>query len=258
VGANDLSPQTRSEPSEQAVPRVAIIDPDAETAARLTQSFAENGFQAWAADSAETFYRSLLTQQAELVVTELDLPGEDGLHLIKTLRETTAKGVLVITRRNAVEARIEARANGADEFLSKPLHTTELMLAAKALWARIQGAPNRTVGVSAAPLISLDPAEGVVRAAQGTQSVRLSSQEFALIRELAKHPNQVLSKEALHQALFPKHKEIDPHRIEVIVSRIRKKTQQAGLNLPIRAIFGRGLCMVLRVSHNSADAAQQL
>jgi DNA-binding response OmpR family regulator len=92
----------------------------------------------------------------------------------------------------------------------------------------------------AAPTWRFDPARQAILGPQG-QSLSLSQQEFSLFSTLAENPSQVFSKQALHEQLFPDADAIDTHRIDVILNRIRKKAQDIGLQLPIRAVFGRGL-----------------
>jgi two-component system response regulator PhoP len=226
---------------------IAIVDPDQKLAGEIQRIFAAENMQPWIADSAESFYRALLGRNPILVITELDLPGEEGLSLIRTVRQQSNRGVIVLSRQASPNDRLRARSEGADGFFQKPVLLPELILAARRLIDRlVQGAPAQQppTPTNVAPIV-LDPARGVLLAKQGQIEINLSSREFALIQKLAANPNQVVSKEELHRELFPKQKDIDPHRIEVVVSRVRKKLQDSGITLPVRAIFGRGLCFVV-------------
>ncbi len=72
----------------------------------------------------------------------------------------------------------------------------------------------------------------------------LTDKEYALLTYLIEHSGTLLSKSTLHQQVFPDNKMVDPHRIEVILSRMRQKARAAGMELPIRVIFGKGLAFV--------------
>ncbi|HPB75201.1 MAG TPA: response regulator transcription factor [Chromatiaceae bacterium] len=223
-----------------AQPRLAVIDDDPILRELIVGFLTEQGYPVWSAASAEVFYKNLLRQPADIVLVDLTLPGEDGLAVIDYLRRTSERGLIAVTSRGEVQDRVNGLSLGADYYVVKPIHLLELEVTIAALWRRmLRQAPWTRRGEA----WRLDPAQRRLYAPDGI-SIALSEQEYTLLHLLLAQANQVVAKERLHQTLFPQEPQMESHRIEVIVSRIRRKAGQAGFEVPLRAVFGKGLVFV--------------
>jgi two-component system response regulator PhoP len=224
-------------------PRVALIDDDSSIRDYLLCYLRGLGYPAWGVESAEAFYKVLHRQAADIVLVDLSLPGDDGLSVIEYLHASSSRGLVAVTARSDRGDRVRGFHQGADYYLVKPLDLLELDAVITALWRRMR-MPLWAQDASEQHLWTLDPAQSRLYSPLGT-SLDLSDKEFALISALIDQAGLVVSKAGLHQAIFADADSVDPHRIEVIVSRLRKKAEEAGLQLPIRAVFGKGMVFIV-------------
>lgn len=156
----------------------------------------------------------------ELVLLDLGLPDRDGLELIPLLK---AKGlaVIVLTARDATDEKVAALDLGADDYVTKPFDTEELL-------ARIRVAlRHRTLG-NADPVrhfgaVTIDPAAREVR--KDGEVVALARKEFALLSELARFPGRVLTHEALLVAVWGEAHRSDNEYLRVCVRSLRRKLE---------------------------------
>lgn len=230
-------------------PRLAVVEDNDDLRGELLSELEDLGYSVWGVNSAEAFYKQLLSFEADIVLVDLTLPGEDGLELVSYLSEHCGRGIIVVTARSGREARMKGLLDGADHYLVKPVDINELTVAITALWRRLH--PRRQTAAreegtdDSAHGWHLDSTGRTLQFGQGSQLI-LSEKEGQFLKALLASQNQVLSKEELHIAVFghPCEHEHDVHRIEVITSRIRRKAREQGLELPLRAVFGRGLVFV--------------
>ena len=222
------------------LPHVAVIDDDDILRGALVYYLQDCGYPVWWAGSAEAFYKALHQREADIVLVDLTLPGEDGLSVINHLRKTTDRGLIAVTGRGERDDRVIGLQQGADYYLVKPVDFGELEAAISALWRRMcMDRPRQ----SPAESWRIDSAQRRLYGPQG-RYLPLSDQEYNLLCLLLEQAGQVISKERLHQVVFPEAITLEPHRIEVILSRIRVKARQAGMELPLRVVFGKGLVFI--------------
>lgn len=184
------------------------------------------------------------------MLIDLGLPGEDGLTALRHLRQNSQLGIIVVTARGGIENRITGLEAGADHYCVKPVDTRELLAAIESLWRRmITKTATPEAKTAPLPLVSaddwvLEPTTLTLALPDG-RKIKLSDREYTLLACLMAAQGIVVAKLALHTAIFPDAEEIDLHRIDVIVSRMRQKSEsQLGEPLPIRTIFGKGFVLV--------------
>ena len=224
-------------------PMVAVIEDLDALREETLQLLTDGGYAAWGAESAEAFYRALLSERADVCVVDLGLPGESGMEVICHLRHTLDCGIIALTAWGSREKRLEGFARGADHYLVKPVDPDELLAIINALWRRA-GCQQRAVSPTTQWWIDPVSSELVTPA---RQRIALTSTEFQLLDYLMHHPGETVTKATLYHTLFSNEEdstvEPDPHRIDVIVSRLRVKARNMGEALPIRSVFGRGLVL---------------
>ena len=158
--------------------------------------------------------------QPDLMVLDVTMPGETGLDLTETLRrERSDLPILLLTARGAPEDRIAGFEAGADDYLGKPFDPYELVLRIRAMLRRVTPQePARPVQLGA---LTFDIERGELAGADGV--VHLTSGEAALLGLLARTPGDVLSREAIAQALGMD--EAGERAIDVQVTRLRRKVE---------------------------------
>lgn len=220
---------------------IAVVEDDEDIRANVCRFLQKSGFLAWGCASAEEFYVQSLRHKADLVVVDLGLPGESGLSLVQRL--TAARiPVVVQTALGDVHDRIAGLEAGALQYFVKPTDLGELVAGIRSQLRRVEhGAFSRA---PLAPRWRLDVGQATLRAPNQTV-VPLTSRELEFLTCLTDAKGGLVTKRALLEALG--HEGVDDgfHRIESMLTRLRRKTLDAtGLPLPVRAVFGRGLAFV--------------
>jgi two-component system response regulator QseB len=182
-----------------------------------------NGAQAEAALNSDDF---------DLVVLDLNLPGLSGLEILHNLRQrSNDTPVLILTARDTVDDRVRGLDAGADDYLVKPFDLDELN-------ARLRALLRRSKGRSAPQLVHdgivLDPAAHTIE--YNNNPIDLSPREFALLQLLLENIGKVQSRHKLEQALYGWQQDVDSNAVEVHIHHLRKKLDS---NL-IRTVRGVG------------------
>lgn len=223
-------------------PRLALIEDHQDLREEILLYLKSQGFEVWGVGSAEDFYKALTWQQADIVLVDLTLPGEDGLQVIEHLRQHCNCGIIAVTARGKLEDRLLGLEQGVDYYLVKPVDLEELVATIQTMWRRMRSQQFSAPLAAHAPW-RMDNTARALLCPTGA-ALPLTDKEYTVLEHLLQYSGQVVSKEDLHEVVFPGSGMVEPHRIEVILSRARKKAKAAGIQLPIRAVFGKGLVFV--------------
>ncbi len=202
---------------------VLVVDDDARLRGLLQRYLAEQGFRVTTAGSAADARRLLGVMQPDLMVLDVTMPGETGLELTRALRgDGHALPILLLTARGEPEDRIAGLEAGSDDYLGKPFEPRELLLRLRALLRRI-GPPASTENDRPVRIGSMefDPVRGLLGGPGGP--VHLTGGESALLTVLARHPNEVLSRESIARTL--EMDEAGERAIDVQVTRLRRRIE---------------------------------
>lgn len=206
----------------EPAPNIMVVDDDREIRTLVAELLEENGFHARAVADGAAMWSALNAAAADLIVLDLNLPGEDGLSLCKRLRNESRVPVIMLTARGAAIDRIIGLELGADDYLPKPFEPRELLARIRSVLRRARsdevGTPallrfgSWRLDLNARHLINDDD---VV--------VALSGAEFRLLKAFLDHPNQVLSRDQLLD--LTKGRELDSfdRSIDLQVSRLRQR-----------------------------------
>ena len=199
--------------------RVLLAEDDELLGSGLKAGLGQHGFAVdWVRDGVAA-ERELLAQQHEAAVLDLGLPRQDGLDALAAVR---AKGVrtpvLVLTARDAIDARIQGLDGGADDYIVKPVDLGELAARRRALVRRAHGVPTTRLMLGE---VALDPAARQVW--RGAEAVELSPREFDLLQVFMLHAGRVLTREQIEQHLYKWGSEVSSNAVEVHIHNLRRK-----------------------------------
>ena len=199
--------------------RVLLAEDDELLGSGLKAGLGQHGFAVdWVRDGVAA-ERELLAQQHEAAVLDLGLPRQDGLDALAAVR---AKGVrtpvLVLTARDAIDARIQGLDGGADDYIVKPVDLGELAARLRALVRRAHGVPTTRLMLGE---VALDPAARQVW--RGDEAVELSTREFDLLQVFMLHAGRVLTRDQLEQHLYKWGSEVSSNAVEVHIHNLRRK-----------------------------------
>ena len=159
----------------------------------------------------------------DLVVLDLGLPRLDGIEVAKELRVRDDTPILMLTARDAVEARVEGLDAGADDYLVKPFDRQELLARLRAMLRRRppRGSAPLTVGD-----LSLNPDTREV--SRGEREIELTNREFELLEYLMRNERLVVSRERLLDEVWGYDPMAATNTIDVFISNLRRKLEAAG------------------------------
>jgi DNA-binding response OmpR family regulator len=177
----------------------------------------------------------------DAVVLDVMLPGRDGLSVCRELRASGSDvPVLMLTARDAVEARVQGLDAGADDYLTKPFDFRELLARLRALTRRERRpiAPERIeIGALAIDV----PGRRVFRRGR---EIPLTSREYALLEYLARHAGEVVGRADIAEHVWDEHYDAFSNVVDVYVQRLRRKLDTPGTPSIIRTRRGQGYQLI--------------
>ena len=214
--------------------RLLLVEDDRLLANALIQAFRHSGMVADVAHDGRSADRWLESEQYDLVVLDLGLPGLDGSEVLSRLRQRRQTlHVLVLSARDAVEERVRLLNLGADDYVVKPVALSELEARIRALIRRGQALNDPRIVLGR---LLLDTAGQ--RAWLDEEPLDLTAREWTALAFLAERANRIVSKEQMMQSLYSWDEEITANAVEKIISRLRNKLEPAGI--VIRTVRGLG------------------
>lgn len=210
--------------------RILVIEDEHRIAGALKKGLGQERYAVDVAYTGTDGYELATSENYDLIILDLMLPGMDGIQVCIHLRkENIHTPVLMLTAKNQIQDRVTGLDSGADDYLPKPFAFEELL-------ARIRALLRRPVGVTGTLLVcdgwSLDTVSFEVM--HSKENVQLSSKEYSLLEYLMRHPGQILSKEQIISHVWDYDSDILPNTVEVYVKKLRSK------QVPIITIRGFG------------------
>ena len=216
--------------------KVLVIEDSDRMARSLRKGLSEEGYLVEVAGDGPSGLRLARGGDFDLVLLDLNLPGMDGLDVVRELRRSRSDvPVVMVTARDSVEDRVEGLDGGADDYITKPFSFSELL-------ARLRAVMRRP-GTRSAPVlrhgdIELDPASG--RASRGGVSLDLSAREFALLSAFMRQPGHVLGRAQLYESVWGDQYDGLSNVLDVYVNYLRNKLEAGDGPRVIHTVRGRG------------------
>ena len=200
--------------------RVLVVDDQADIARALAAALFSRGYEVKTANDAAGALAWFGHWHPALVVTEL-LPDMGGLDLCRRIRAQSVVPIIVVSGRQEEAAKIEAFDCGADDYITKPFGTGELLARVRATLRRAGGESDRESFQAGAFRVDMDKHRVHIRDSE----VRLTPKEFELFVYLARHPNRVLGHRALLGAIWGTTSLDRPEYLRVYMGQLRKKLE---------------------------------
>ncbi len=226
---------------------IVVCDDEPDIRETVGEYLERQGYEISLAESGEALRAILGERNADAVVLDITMPGEDGLSIARSLRATSDVAIVMLTGNAEVVDRIIGLEMGADDYLAKPVDLRELL-------ARLKAVLRRTGKQGAADTAEQDDGHTMIRF--GTcrldleahklfdgdgQEVQITAMEYSLLKVFAEHPNRVLNRDQLLELAHDRSWDPFDRSIDIRISRLRKKIE-ADASKPqiIRTVRGIG------------------
>jgi two-component system KDP operon response regulator KdpE len=180
-------------------PKILIVDDEPQIRTLLRATLGRAGYAVVEAADAREALNAKAIDKPDLILLDLGLPDRDGLELVTALRAEPRAALIVVSARYQTEQKVAALDLGADDYVTKPFDTEELLARVRAsLRQRLASEAERQV-VEAGP-VTIDLLARIVR--RDGAEVHVTPKEWDLLAELAKHPGRVLTHETLLRTVW--------------------------------------------------------
>ena len=216
-------------------PRVLVVEDDEEIAQVLQRSLRLEGYEVRVAGDGESALDQSAAFNPDLVILDLGLPKLDGMEVARRLRSADDVPILMLTARDALEARVEGLDAGADDYLVKPFERQELLARLRALLRRRP--PRGSASVVVGDLALNPDTHEVSRAGR---EIDLTQREFELLEYLMRNERIVVPRQRLLEEVWGYDPFATTNTIEVFVSNLRRKLESGGEARLLHTIRGAG------------------
>ena len=201
--------------------RVLVVDDEPQITRVIKTVLSSQGYQVRTAAEGESALSSLNEWHPELVITDLYMPRMDGIELCRRIRAVSSVPIIVLSVKGEERAKVEALDSGADDYVTKPFGTDELLARVRAALRR-GGTPTELASLEVGDFrVDLDGRRVHIRGGE----VRLTPKEFDLFVYLARHPNRVLTHRTLLEAVWGEASQEQPEYLRVFMGQLRKKLE---------------------------------
>jgi len=205
---------------------ILIVDDDSEISSLLADYLEKNGYRTSTAGDGKAMWKALDERRIDLIVLDLNLPGDDGLTLCRNLRARSGIPVIMLTARAEPVDRILGLEMGADDYLPKPFEPRELFARIRSVLRRTQAAPGPAQAPESQMLRfagwTMDTTARHLVNPQGVV-VALSGAEYRLLKIFLDHANRVLSRDQLLNMIAGRDADPFDRSIDLQISRLRQK-----------------------------------
>ena len=223
-------------------PSILVVEDDVALCELLKWNLESEGYDVRTTPDGEEALVMVREQVPDAVILDWMIEQVPGIEVCRQLRkdkETARVPIIILTARGEEEDRIRGLKTGADDYVTKPFSTRELMARVEALLRRSQ--PSLAGDTLTFGDIELDAASHRVR--RGGEPLHLGPTEFRLLRYFMERPSRVLSRQQILDGVWGMDTDIDERTVDVHIRRLRKAINRTGEEDPIRTVRAAGYSM---------------
>jgi two-component system KDP operon response regulator KdpE len=201
--------------------RVLIVDDEPNIIATVAPLLRAQGYEVFSAMTGQAGLESVDRDRPDLLVLDLGLPDIDGVDVCVRVRQSSSMPILVLSARGAEGDKVRALDAGADDYVTKPFGTEELLARIRAGLRRVETPPATEPLVRGDLVIDRER----FRVLKNDEEVRLTPKEFELLTYLAQRPGRVVTHRAVLKAIWGPHAGDQPEHLRVLIGSLRKKIE---------------------------------
>ena len=205
----------------EAGQRVLVVDDENSIRRYLRAALGAQGFEVYEASNGQEAINGVIANHPDIIILDLGLPDFDGIEVTRRLREWSNTPIIILSVREAENDKIAALDAGADDYLTKPFGTGELM-------ARMRVAMRRMVGKSDEPVLQVDSLRMDISRRLVTvndDQIALTPTEYDILRLLLQNAGKVLTHRQLLRQVWGTAYESEMHLLRVNISNLRRKIE---------------------------------
>jgi two-component system KDP operon response regulator KdpE len=200
---------------------VLVIDDEVQIRRLLRVCLEPHGYRVWEAATGQEGLTEAAQRRPEVVILDLGLPDLDGVTVLKRFREWSRVPVVVLSVRDREDDKVAALDNGADDYVTKPFNTGELL--ARLRVAQRHAQPQTEITVFRSGPLEVDLAGRVVKS-RGKE-VKLTATEYSLLRLLVQHAGKVLTHRQILREVWGPNSVEQTHYLRVYMAHLREKLE---------------------------------
>ena len=201
--------------------RVLVVDDEVSIRRYLRAALSAQGFTIYEAGNGQEAINAVLTQHPDIMILDLGLPDFDGIEVTRRLREWSEIPIIVLSVREAEQDKIAALDAGADDYLTKPFGTGELMARMRVVMRRLMGKPDEPV--LQVDDLKMDLSRRVVTVKENL--ISLTPTEYEILRLLLQNAGKVITHRQLLRQVWGTAYESEMHMLRVNISNLRRKIE---------------------------------
>src|SRR5512145_546239 len=205
----------------EAGQRVLVVDDENAIRRYLRAALSAQGFSIFEAANGQEAINSVVSNHPDLIILDLGLPDFDGIEVTRRLREWSQTPIIILSVREAENDKVAALDAGADDYLTKPFSTGELMARMRVALRHLAGKPDE-------PILQVDNLKMDLSRRLVTvddQQVSLTPTEYEILRLLLQHAGKVLTHHQLLRQVWGSAYESEMHILRVNISNLRRKIE---------------------------------
>jgi two-component system KDP operon response regulator KdpE len=203
--------------------RILVVDDDPQIRRVMKMTLSNEGYEVQDARTGEEAQELLRESKYDLMLLDMNMPGLGGLETCKAVRAASDLAIIMLTVRNTEQDKVAALDAGADDFITKPFSTPELLARIRAALRRVPAPPN--AGPQRLALGKVEVDFQTRRVVAGGKEVRLTPKEFELLRYFALHPNRAIPHRELLQAVWGPDYGDQSEYLRVFIKQLRRKIE---------------------------------
>ena len=216
---------------------ILIIEDEYSLADAVAETLKSENFNVCVKTNGEDGEDEALTENYDLILLDVMLPGKNGFDILKYLRQEKIKTpVIMLTAKSEIDDKLNGLEHGADDYITKPFAMRELMARIKAVLKRTNNIEDTNYLEYGDLVLDLKNAKLKCK----DNEIQISGKELELLEQLLLNKNQILSKESLIERIWGYESEAEYNSVEVYITFIRRKLKLIGSKVNIKAVRGIG------------------
>lgn len=217
--------------------KILIVEDEYGLADAISEILKNENFTPTIVTDGEEGEYEALSGVYDLIILDVMLPGKNGFEILKSIRNEKIKTpVIMLTAKSEIEDKLQGLEHGADDYITKPFHTRELLARIKVILKRTNNLEELNILEFNGLKLDLDKCQVIYE----NDSIVINGKEMELLQLLMMNQNQVLSRETIASKIWGYDNDAEYNNVEVYISFIRKKIKLLKAKVKIKSVRGIG------------------